>query len=215
VSSYIDVCVEFIETKNAHYLAKEGQVVYFASLTGRNSDFTWHKMTPTEVLRVIKATRLNAEQSALIKIEHLVAAFQELGRVYEFGVKTRHKVAPEIFNYSEHSNESIGDGMMSILVDELQKHNLFALYMLEVIELFNLAKSRMLCTSIGSKESRELLFKHFEASGYEIRTGAKRVFIDNKKTPVIMKPGLKPSQVESLPLTVAEAILRKIRKELE
>jgi len=213
MSSYIDACIGFIESKDAHYLAKEGQVVYFASLTGRVSDFTWHKMTPTEVLRVVKATRLSASQAAEIKSEHLIAAFQELGRVYEFGVKTRHKVSPEIFNYLEHSDESVGDGIMSIIVDELQRSNLLALYMAEVVDLFEAAKLAMK-SEVSSKEARELLFKHFESAGYEIRTGVQRVFIGGKKTPVIMKYGLKPSQVESIPNTIFESIIKKIKKEL-
>lgn len=213
MSTLIDACSEYIEAKDAHYLAKEGIMVYFASITGRKSDFTWHKLSLTEAVRILRATKLGTEDSKQLRDSHFITAFQELDRVYEFAVKTRHKVEVGIFNYSEHSNESMGDGIMSMIVDELMKLNMHALYMGQVVTLFDMAQTRMMA-EVGSKEARELLFKHFEASGYEVRTGVQRVFIDNKKTPVIMRPGTKPAQVEKIPVTKAEQIVNKIWKEL-
>jgi hypothetical protein len=214
MSTLIDKCVKFIEGKDAHYLAKEGVIVYFATITGRKSDYTWHSLTLSEAIRILKATQLGAEESKKLSAEHFIAAFQELDRVYEFAVKTRHKVSAGIFNYSEHSNESMGDSIMSMVVDELQKRNMFALYITCVYDLFEAAQIRM-SAEVSGKDSRDLLFKHFEASGYEVRTGVKRVFIDGKKTPVIMKPGLKPSQVEGIPVTIINSIVQTIWRELK
>lgn len=213
MSILIDKCIEFIESKDGHYLAKEGVMVYFATITGRKSDFTWHKLTLTEAVRIVRATKLGEGDSKQLRDAHFISAFQELDRVYEFAVKTRHKVSEGIFNYSEHSNESMGDGIMSMVVDELIKLNMSALYMNEVVTLFDMAQTKMMA-EIGAGEARELLFKHFEASGYEIRTGVKRVFIDNRKTPAIMKPGTKPAEVERLPATIAEKIVNKVWREL-
>lgn len=214
MSTLIDVCIEYVEAKDCHYLAKEGQIVYFASITGRKSDYTWHKLSPTEVMRIIKATKLGADTAPQLKQEHLVAAFQELDRVYEFAVKTRHKVDSGIFNYSEHSNESMGDSIMSFICDELQQRNFTALYMSQVVTLFDMAQCKMEA-GVSAKESRELLFKHFEAAGYEIRTGVRRVFINNRKTPAIMKPGTKPADVVKIPTTIAEKIVTKMWRELK
>ncbi len=213
MSILIDKCAEFIESKNANYLAKEGIIVYYASTTGRKSDFTWHKLTLAEAVRIVRATKLSAEDSKKLRDTHFIAAFQELFRVYEFAVKTRHKVSEGIFNYSEHSKESMGDSIMSLMVNELIKADYTAMYMTEVVQLFQLAQEKVKA-GVGAKESRELLFKHFEAAGYEMRTGVSRVFINNKKTPAIMKIGTKPAEITRLSKVLVGQIVNKTCREL-
>ena len=73
----IDVCTDYIKKKDCSYLAKEGMVVYYASLTGRKSDYMWHKLTITEALRIIRALKLDAKSASQLKEGHLISAFQE------------------------------------------------------------------------------------------------------------------------------------------
>mgnify|MGYP003668174398 FL=1 len=79
----IDKAIEYIEAKNANYLAKEGQVVFFTSDSGRKSDEVWVKHSMTETIRIIRATRLSTDCE--LREHHVLAAFQELGRVFEYG----------------------------------------------------------------------------------------------------------------------------------
>lgn len=213
MSDLIDNCVSFIEAKDCFYLAKEGIIVHFATTTGRKSDYMWHRLTVTEAMRIIKATRLSAEQSMKLKQEHLIAAFQELDRVFEYGVKTHHKVQPGIFNYSEYSNMSLGDNIVSHICDELQKNGCFALYMNDVIAMIAAAQVKLGIT-ITPTESRELMHKYFEAAGYELRTGAYRPLLDGRKQPAIMKIGTKPSEVRHVPVILIEEIINSVWREL-
>lgn len=210
----IDYCTAYIESRDSHYLAKEGLIVYFASITGRKSDYLWHRHTVSEALRIIKATRLTAEQASQLKAEHLIAAYQECERVYEFAVTTRHKVMPHVFNYSEHSDLSMGDGIMSYLCDDLQQRGFKALFLNDVTELFRKATYK-LDVFVGITEQRELLHKHFEVAGYEIKTGPHRVLVEGKKQPAIMKAGTKPSEMMRVPTETAGFILKDLAKELK
>lgn len=213
MNDLIDHCTNFIEAKDCFYLAKEGLIVYFATSTGRSSDYLWHKLTVSESLRIIKATRLSAEQSVKLKQEHLIAAFQELARVFEYGVKSRFKVAPGVFNYSDYSDQSIGDNVISLICDELQKDGFNALYMNDVISLIAMAQNR-LNIKIKPVETRELMHKYFEAAGYEMRTGPYRPLLDGRKQPAIMKAGAKPSEVVHVPREFMDHITNKVWKEL-
>ncbi len=209
----IDLCTSFIDDKDCSYLAKEGIIVNYMSFTGRKSDYMWHKHNISETLRIIKAMRLTAEQAKELKEHHLIAAFQELGRVYEFGVKSRHVVADGIFNYSQHSEMSLGDEAMSMLVEALQIQGLRGMIMREVIELYNVIDDK-LKLKLSTTEQRDLMFKHFEGAGFIMKTGAHRPVIDKKKQPAIMMEGTKPSEVLSISLEVSKKIVAKIFGEL-
>ena len=209
----IDLCAKYIEDKECSYLAKEGYIVNYMSFTGRKSDYLWHKHTISETLRIIKAMRLTSEQAKELKEHHLIAAFQELGKVYEFGVKTRHTTAEGIFNYSEHSEMSLGDEAMSLLVESLQMQGFTAIFMRDVIDVY-IAIDAKLRLKLTSSEQRELMFKHFEAAGFVIKTGANRPQIDGKKQPAIMMAGTKPSEVVGLTILVFNTTVAKIYGEL-
>ena len=209
----IDLCSSYIEEKDFSYLAKEGQVVHYMSTTGRKSDYLWHRYGIVETLRIIKAMKCSGEQARELREHHLISAFQELERVYEFGVKSRHTVASGIFNYSQHSEMSLGDEAMSMLVESLQMHDLTALIMRDVIDLYNVINDK-LKLNLGSVEQRELMFKHFEGSGFVMKTGAYRPLIDGKKQPAIMKVGTKPSEVVAIPLEFSKKVVAKIYGEL-
>ncbi len=210
----IDLCGAYIEDKDCHYLAKEGILVNYDSITGRKSDFMWHKLTITEALRIIKALRCSTtEQARELRDTHLIAAFQEAGKVYEFGVKSRHVVKTGIFNYSQHSEMSLGDEAMSLMVDSMIGMGFTAVLMNPVIELYN-AINVKLKLGLSPTECRDLMYKHFEASGYILKTGAYRPLIDGKKQPAIMQPDAKPAQVVGISTEVHRKIVAKIFGEL-
>lgn len=209
----IDICSKYIEDKDCSYLAKEGHIVNYASTTGRKSDYIWHKMTIAEVMRIIRAMRLNTTQAKELREHHLIAAFQELGRVYEFGVKSRHATAQGVFNYSEHSEMSVGDEAMALLVESMQIQGFTAVLMNPVVELYDAIQNK-LKLNLGSKDCRDLMFKHFETAGYVIKTGANRPLIDGKKQPAIMMNGTKPAEVVGIHEFEASKFIAKIYGEL-
>lgn len=212
-SDLIDICSRYIEDKDCSYLAKEGQIVYYASITGRKADYIWHKLSIVEMLRMVRAMRLNTEQAKALREHHLIAAFQELDRVFEFGVKSRHSTAKGVFNYSEHSEMSVGDEAMSMLVESMQIQGFTAVLMNSVVSLYNDIQVK-LRLGLSSTDCRELMFKHFEASGYVIKTGANRPLIDGKKQPAIMMQGTKPAEVVNINEVEANKFIAKIYGEL-
>lgn len=209
----IDICSVYIEDKDCSYLAKEGQIVNYASVTGRKSDYIWHKLSITEVLRIIRAMRLTTPQARELREHHLIAAFQELGRVYEFGVKSRHATATGIFNYTENSDMSLGDEAMSMLVECMQIQGMTAVLMNSVVNLFNAINDK-LKLKLTSTEQRDLMYKHFEGVGYIIKTGAHRPLIDRKKQPAIMMPATKPAEVTNITAEIGNKFIAKIYGEL-
>lgn len=197
----IDSCSEFIEAKNYHYLAKEGLVVSYVSSTGRDSDYEWNKQTITETLRIIKAIHMSYEDAQKVKEGHLVTAFQELGRVYEYGVKSRHNVQVGLFNYNEHSKTSVADDAIRDLAETLHARGFFGVRLMEVTAAANLLLLR-LKLDITAAERRDLTYKHFESLGYIVKTGAERPTVNKTKVSCIMMPGITGSKVKHL--TVGE-----------
>tara|TARA_R110000744_G_scaffold208461_6_gene327164 strand:+ start:497 stop:1156 length:660 start_codon:yes stop_codon:yes gene_type:complete len=191
---FIDMCSEYITGKDCHYLAKEGQIVYFASTTGRKSDFIWHKLTPTEFMRIIKAMHMSFADAAFLKEGHLIAAFQELGRVYEYGVKSRHLVKEGIFNYSTHSDSSLDDQIAIQMIASLERQGYVGLHLSDMVDLYD-SVAKALDIPVTSRVLMDLFRKHWEAAGWEVRTGSLRVLIGGRKVPVIIKQGYKPADV--------------------
>jgi hypothetical protein len=208
-----DKCCAYIEDKDCSYLAKEGFIVYYASPTGRKADYMWNKLTIAETLRIIRAMRLSTPQAKELREHHLIAAFQELDKVYEFGVKTRHSTAKGVFNYSEHSEMSVGDEAMAMMVETLQMQGFTAILMKPVLDLYDCIQTK-LKLNLTTTECRELMYKHFESSGYVMKTGSKRPLIDNKKQPAIMMANTKPVEVVGIHDYEATKIIAKIYGEL-
>ncbi len=212
-SSLIDTCIKYVEDKDGHYLAREGKFVFYASDTGRRIDYKWHKQSMTETLRIIKATRLKPNLD--LKDHHLLSAMQELGKVYEYGVKSPHKVREGVFNYTGNSkNAGLGDLIMARMVEELHRMNHHALLLRSCMDLFNMIQCQ-LEAGVKPGEARELLFKHFEGTGYVIKTGVQRPLVNGKRAPVIMMPGTKPKDVTGIYHSIELMIVEKITKELE
>ena len=208
-----DLCSEYITDKDCSYLAKEGLIVRYMSITGRKSDFIWHKYTIVETLRIIKAMRANKAQSPLLREHHLITAFQEMGKVYEFGAKSRHVMADGVFNYTANSEMSLGDEAMALLVEKLQLAGYHAVLMNEVIETFE-AIDRKLNLKLAHKEMREMMMKHFENAGYVWRVGAYRPLVYGRKQNAIMMKTTKPADVLMLPLEESRRFISSIYGEL-
>jgi len=210
----IDACSAYIEGKDAHYLAKEGYAVHYASSTGRKSDYTWHRLTTPEMLRMIKALKLSMDKAKFLKEHHIVAAFQELGRVYEYAVRSRWNVGEGIFNYNEHCETSLGSDIMSALAVELVQRGYRGLLLMEVMEVYMELQSK-LDSQVNFPDARELLCKHFEELGFEIKSGAYRPLYKGRKTPAIMMGGALPRDIIQITEGSSEVIINKIFGELK
>ena len=80
----IDLASEWLAKREAAYLAKENVIVYYASTTGRKQDYQWITHTLVEVVRIIRATLMNPDDSdKKLQSKHIIAACQELERVFE------------------------------------------------------------------------------------------------------------------------------------
>jgi hypothetical protein len=206
----IDLCKNWVEDKGAAYLAKENSLVYYASLTGRKSDYDWHSLSLTEAVRVIRYTMLSSDNYDKLSPNHLIAACQELERVYEFGIKSRFKTLPGVFNYLEESNTTLAEACMAQLVEELYSRGLAALYFKDATDIYaeslGLLKEEVPSASIRN----EYMLKYFHRHGYTIRTGSLRVVKDNKKVQAIVQEGKKPADMVWLDQETKKAIKHKI-----
>ena len=211
----IDICSTYIEDRDAHYLAKEGCVVYYASLSGRKSDYVWLSLTVAEVLRIIKATRMNQEDAQYLKEHHLISAFQELDKVYEFAVKSKHEVSEGIFNYYEHSKYDLSEQIMDAIVKILTVRQGFYCLLMNDVELLVYETLDQLGVKAGKRELRDSMIKHFEIAGFETCVGSLRVMYKGAKARAFMKPMSKPKDLQELGPAFIGAVARDIKKELE
>lgn len=211
MSILIDQACEYIEGKNAHYLAKEGQVVYFTSITGRKSDQVWVKHSMSETIRIIRATKLSTDLE--LREHHVLSAFQELGRVYEFGAKSRHSVAEGVFNYYTHSNTSLANQTAISLSDAMLMRGLVACKSSDVFDLYYKILSK-LDSNEDKPQAKDNLLGVLCGAGYEYKYGSKRVLHLGKKVAVFMMPNTKPRQVVGLSKGMSAQIFDQVYGEL-
>ena len=180
--------------------------MYYASLTGRESDHLWYTLTPTEITRVIKATSLNIDDN--LKVAHLISAFQELDRVYEFGIRSPYPVKGRIFNYTAHAKTSMDEQVTELIVSALIERDYHAFLYVDAVEIL-----QAVCKSLDTYPSvfrrKALIIKYFQARGYEVRIDKHRVQYQGRKHPAIMQVGLKPRDIVSLDSVKAE-IIKKV-----
>lgn len=184
----IDMAAVWINKRGAAYLAKENTIVYYTSHTGRSSDFVWCSLTLPEVIRIITATQMGPDDAGKLRQEHIMAACQEWGRVFEFGVKTRHKVKSGIFNYLDQADQDMGDDIVSLVSEELYARGYFAMLRANVSDVI-FSVCNLLNHTLSLREVNELIHKHFPLLGYEVRTGPSRPQVNNRKQSAIMLPG--------------------------
>ena len=205
----VDLCVTFIEDRNAAYLCKENTVVYYTSLTGRKGDYAWVTLSLEETLRIIAATKLDPDHVGSFQKRFIIQAFQELGRVFEFGVKSRHKTIPTVFNYILEADMDLGDSIVNMVAEDLYAANISAMLLVDAVQLI-LVISEKLQAGLTGRVARELIHKHFPVFGYEIRTDKYRPQINGRKQAAIMQPGTKPKQVIELSTEMTKVLAKKI-----
>ena len=210
----IDLCRDWIDSRNGAYLAKENVIVYYTSHTGRVKDFAWVSLTLNEVVRIIATTQLEASSASKLNQSHVITACQELDRVYEFGMKSTQELTPGIFNYVKESGQDVSDSIMDLLSSELQSLGYRALLYMEVKNLF-IETAQLLKADFSYRGISDLMFKYFTILGYEVRVEAYRPLYEGKKQPAIMMPGALPREIVQLPEQTQTTIKRKIHGALK
>jgi len=206
----IDLASDWLSKRGAAYLAKENVIVYYASTTGRKQDYQWITHTLVEVVRIIRATFMNPDDSdKKLQSKHIIAACQELDRVFDFAVKNKHTTRPDIFNYLKESGESMGDAVVSLLSEELFTQGYKAVLLKDVYWILDQSVLN-LRIEMPVTEMRELVYKHFPTLGYEIRTGSSRPEFQGKKQNAVMLTTAKPREIIVLEDRVMSSIENKI-----
>lgn len=98
----IDTIKEWFQEKDANFLAVEGLVVYWESVTGLPEDCEWQKVSAIEAARILKATRINYQLMQYCTGDAIITAAQEMDRVFVRGVRSVIPVKSEFFNYYEY-----------------------------------------------------------------------------------------------------------------
>jgi hypothetical protein len=190
----VDACIEFIEAKNCYYLAKEGQIVYFASMTGREQDKDWIKLSVQEFMRIMSATKL--PHDTVLMTADVIQAFQEADRVYEFGMSSQYGTADGIFNYSEQGGINILSAVCISLTDVLMARDVTALTsglaLIMIRDVLAKVDSKVIWNIAEVKES---MLKYFTGVGYDYRAGSRRPLVNGTKQTVLMMSGTKPKDV--------------------
>ena len=211
MSDKVDSCIAYIEAKNASYLAKEGLIVYFASPTGREQDKDWQKLTLTEARRILAATKsVDATDSELVQ------AFQELDRVYEFGMTSQYGTAEGIFNYSEQGGINMLTAVCMAATDVFMAQNMTAVTSGLAIGIVRdvMVKLGRGCEMV---ETKEAVLKYFTGVGYIYRSGSKRPLVNGLKQNTLMMSGTKPRDVVTYissaynPDDIVDEIYRRVK----
>lgn len=215
MSKLVDICTSYIEAKNCYYLAKEGQIVYFASLTGRETDADWIKQTVTETLRIVRATRLASDEE--LRDFHLIQAFQELDRVYEFGMKSVYGSIDGVFNYSEMGGINILSAVCMSLTDVLMSRDITALTnglaLTLIRDVLRLVDPQVIWNIVEVKDS---MLKYFAEVGYDYRAGSRRPLVNGTKQNALMMSGTKPRDVVEISShinlnAIVEEVYRRVK----
>lgn len=204
----VDLCRKYIEEKKCSYLAKEDQVVYYSSDTGRVSDSKWHNMTLTQAHRIIQSMY----SSDKFSIDKLLQAFQELGEVYERGVRSRHKVREGLFNYHEHSDNSIMDDVLTRMLEVLLSKDYFCIGMNNI---HTLATHIIKKLDIPDDEYNDRKTNALERVGYDARTESRRPRINGKLISCAIYRGYKPTHLRKLTEPDFQDIAEKVIKEFK
>ncbi len=203
----IDVCRKYIEAKNCSYLAKEDQVVYYSSDTGRPKDFKWHKMTLAQTHRIIQSMY----SSKPFSINYLLQAFQELGKVYERGVTSIDKTEEGLFNYYENSDQDILDRVLDSLVSNLLKNDYTALFIRDINIIFSIIKADLdLYDGYTAK-----LYAALEFRGFDVRVQSRRPRIDGALTSCALFGSCKPKDVRFITPDNQQRIAKEVLKEFK
>lgn len=205
----IDIVKSWIEDRDGAYLAKENQIVYYTSHSGRKSDFIWVSLSVPEVIRIITATLLNPADSGALQHKHVLAAAQESDRVFEFGIRSQHETNRNVFNFTRQAHQDMGDLMMQTLAFEMEASGYRAFLYMEAKSIFFTIEEE-LKTRTPDRVVTSLMHKHFTAVGYQVRVEQHRPAHKGKKKPAIMMPGTRPRQIVELTDEMRGTVARKV-----
>ena len=207
----LDIAIGWVDARQGAYLAKENTIVYYSSLTGRASDYKWRSLTMSESCRIINATLLASNDAERVTENVLLTACQELGRVYEFGVKSHHKVGENIFNLLEEAKTSLPEEVMDTLAKECFRLNKFAMLHADVVHVFESVLTRLHYDDTCSPQERnQLLEKYFIGLGYVVKTTSQRVLFKGKKVAAIMTMNVKPSDISEFSIEETTWLVSRI-----
>jgi hypothetical protein len=204
----IDKAYEWVSSRNGAYLAKENVLVYYASITGRASDYKWHSLNLAEVVRIIKASTLTFDST--LNVNHVVAACQELGRVYEFGIKSNFDVVEGVFNYFKEADTDLKDSIMDLISTELYESGYGALYKEQVDEMYDGVLKHLKGPRTTASMRNQLMYKYFDRYGYVMRLEKQRVRVNNKLVQAVMLVDKKPKDL----IRIEEATFINIRAKI-
>lgn len=211
----IDECISYINNKDCSYLAKEGIIVFYYSDTGRPQDCKWHKQTITETLRIIQALYLDHESAANLKYGHLISAFQEADRVYEYGANyNRHNVKGRVFNYIEHADYDMTEIIIQRVVVEVVQRQFPVLLLSEIESIITDLEIALDAESLFV-DRRAKIENHFENNGYQVKTGSMRPLFGNRKLGAVVRIGSYPSELIEITPVMHTDIVNRIKKELK
>lgn len=100
-----DLIGDWMDELNMFLLAKEGEVVYWSSVTGDVADLKWHRWTIAEVSRIAKVVVVPPQYMDYCTSNSIYSAAQERGRAYIEGIRSRKRLTSMYFNYLEHEGE--------------------------------------------------------------------------------------------------------------
>jgi hypothetical protein len=185
----IDACIDWAANKGAAYLAKEDRIVFFESATTRKQDEMWHRLSPAQVVRIIKTTKLPYDKQTLLKANHVIAAFQELGEIYDYGTESNVRVVETVFNYLERQDIPRDSQVMLAIAEELHQRGFHSLLYQDVIDVHRYSMDALGVNRVNSAVRKSYVHKYFPPLGYMLKIDNNRVMFKGKKKAVIMLSG--------------------------
>ena len=207
MESVLQAIDKWVTEKDAYYLAKEDQVVWYASDTGGKTDYKWHRMTLTEVRRVITVTMLSSK--TVWSTELIVQIFQERMGVFEYAISSTRKTRPGVFNYLKQGGIRMEDTVYNMLATELLQRGYTALLYSDITNMANRTLT-LLGTGVSPAEHSRLMFKHMPDNGFIVRTEHQRPTYKGKKVSAVMLPNTAPKEICQISYDEAKAIANKL-----
>lgn len=210
----VNLCRKWVEDKDASYLAQENVVLWFAKDVGLLKQSRWKKIKPREALRIISACSTDIEYALGIKEEHLIKAFQELGRTYEYGIRSQTFKANNVFNYTKHKPSETVDIIASDIAAHLEITGCRIVMQRDLIDIM-IAVLGLLKERIKSKKVfSEALTKALTEVNLYPRLEDNRVRINGKLTAAYVGFGAKPAECVELSKECKKALVAAIYEEI-
>lgn len=122
----LEIIKDWLEENDASYLAKEDLIVHWGNPNGDIQKQDWIKYKSTELLNIIRSTKIPVGIMKHCTVDMLRAACQEEGRTFICGVDVGGEVRPEYFNYRRFKGavtETVEHHIAIYLLAELQAVN--------------------------------------------------------------------------------------------